>query len=273
MNLKKTLEAFIPEDDLKRLIRGFDIIGDIAVVIIAEGLEQYEQLIADAILAIHKNVTTVFKRDGNYSGEYRTIPLALIAGERKTETLCREFGVRLLLDVEKVYFSVRSGHERKRIADLICPGENVLVMFSGVAPYPLMISRYSEAAKITGIEINETAHHYGVRNLSLNKARNIVLVHDDVVSAVDRSAEKYDRIIMPLPYGAGDFLESAVRALLPGGTLHFYDFKCSCNFDKSAQLISIQAAALGRTVTSAKIVLCGHASPQLYRICVDALIS
>ncbi len=273
MNLKQTLQEFIPEEDLKHLIRGFDIIGDIAVVIIAEGLEHYERLIAEAILTIHKNVTTVFKRDGNYSGEYRTIPLALIAGERKTETLCREFGVRLLLDVEKVYFSVRSGHERKRIADLVGPGENVLVMFSGVAPYPLMISKYSSAAKITGVEINETAHIYGVRNVRLNKARNIILVHDDVISAVNRSGEKYSRIIMPLPYRAGDFLDSAVRALLPGGTLHFYDFKCSCNFDETVQLISSQAASLERTMTSSRIVMCGHASPQLYRICVDVVLS
>ena len=273
MNLKKTLEGIIPADDLKQLIRGFDIIGDIAVVIIAEGLEKYEQLIGETILTVHKNVTTVLKRDGRYSGEYRTIPLTFIAGERKTETLCREFGIRLLLDVEKVYFSIRSGHERKRIADLVRPGENVLVMFSGVAPYPLMISKYSEAAKITGIEINETAHTYGVKNLRLNKARNIELIHDDVTSAVGSSAERYDRIVMPLPYRADAFLESAIRALLPGGTLHFYDFKCSCNFDKTTQLISTQAALLERTMTSSKTVLCGHSSPQLYRICVDAVLS
>ena len=193
MNLKKALGGIIPADDLNRLIRGFDIIGDIAVVIIAEGLEEYERLIAETILAIHKNVRTVLKRDGTYSGEYRTIPLAFIAGERKTETLCREFGIRLLLDIEKVYFSIRSGHERKRLADLVRPGENVLVMFSGVAPYPLMISKYSRAAKITGIEINETAHNYGVKNLRLNKAKNIELIHGDVVSAVNGSAERYDK--------------------------------------------------------------------------------
>ena len=273
MNLKKTLEGIIPTDDLKHLIRGFDIIGDIAVVIIAEGLEGYERLIAETILAIHKNVRTVLKRDGTYSGEYGTIPLTFIAGERKTATLCREFGIRLLLDIEKVYFSVRSGHERKRIADLVRPGETVLVMFSGVAPYPLMISRYSNAAKITGIEINETAHNYGVKNLRLNKARNIELIHDDVVSALSSSAERYDRIVMPLPYRAGDFLESALRVLLPGGTLHFYDFKCSCNFDTSRQLISSQAALLERTITASKTVLCGHSSPQHYRICVDAVLS
>ena len=81
------------------------------------------------------------------------------------------------------------------------------------------------------------------------------------------------RIVMPLPYRAGDFLEPAIRALLPGGTLHFYDFKCSCNFDTTRQLISSRAALLERTMTSAKTVLCGHSSPQLYRICVDAVLS
>ncbi len=272
MNLKEALKEIIPSADLKQLTKSFDIIGDIAVTIIPEGLRQHELEIAQAILAIHKNVNVVLKRDGNYSGEHRTIPLAYIAGEKRTETLCREFGVRLLLDLEKVYFSVRSGTERKRVADLVGPDENVLVMFSGIAPYPLMISKYSRAATITGIEINEFAHSYAVKNLRLNKVGNISLIHNDVIRAVDDTGEKYDRIIMPLPTNSEAYLECALRALVPDGTIHFYDFKCSCNFETAATLISSQAELLGRKVVSSKIVVCGHISPQSYRICVDAVI-
>ncbi len=272
MNLKDALKEIIPLSDLKLLTRSYDIIGDIAVTIIPEPLQQFESEIAQAIFTTHKNVKVVLKRDGKYSGEHRTIPLSFIAGEKRTETLCREFGVRLLLDLEKVYFSVRSGSERKRIADMVLPGEHVLVMFSGVAPYPLMIAKHSSAASITGIEINEIAHTYGVKNLKLNKATNISLINDDVIQAVEKTGRKYDRIIMPLPYRSASFLECAFGALVPNGTLHFYDFKCSCNFDKTASLISDTADSLDRNVLSSKMVICGHISPQSYRICVDAVI-
>ena len=128
MNLKDALQGIIPSSDLRQLTKSYDIIGDIAVTIIPEALQQYELTIAQAIFSTHKNVKVILKRDGIYSGEHRTIPLAHIAGEKRTETLCTEFGVRLLLDLEKVYFSVRSGSERKRVAGLVGTGENVLVM-------------------------------------------------------------------------------------------------------------------------------------------------
>ena len=272
MNLKDALKEIIPSSDLKQLTKSFDIVGDIAVTIIPDGLQQHELKIAQALLSIHKNVKVVLKRDGNYSGEHRTIPLAYLAGEKRTETLCREFGVRLLLDLQKVYFSVRSGTERKRVADLVQPGDNVLVMFSGIAPYPLMISKHSRAATITGIEINEFAHSYAVKNLRLNKVSNISLINDDVIPAIDDTGGKYHRIIMPLPTSSGAYLDCALRALVPNGTIHFYDFKCSCNFETAATLIISKAELRGRKVVSSKIVVCGHISPQRYRICVDAVI-
>jgi len=272
MNLKDALSATIPPARLHQLPRSYDIIGDIAVTIIPDVLKQYEGDIAEAILSIHGNVKVVLKRAGTYSGEQRTIPLAFVAGEKRTETLCREFGIKLLLDLEKVYFSVRSGTERRRIADLVSDGEDVLVMFSGVAPFPLMISKYSNAASVTGIESNKIAHDYASRNVKLNKARNISLILGDVLHIVGRGDDVYDRILMPLPYRSADYLECAIRALAPGGRLHFYDFKCSCNFEGAVQLISHQAQLLGRRVVTSKIVVCGHISPQSYRICVDAVI-
>ncbi len=272
MNLKNALADIIPPAGLIKLTRSYDIIGDIAVTIIPSSLEHFETEIAQAILSIHKNVKVVLKRAGTYSGEHRTIPLAFIAGEKRTETLCKEFGIKLLLDLEKVYFSVRSGTERKRIADLVRSDETILVMFSGIAPYPLMISKYSKASSITGVEVNKTAHDYGVKNLQLNKAKNITLIHDDVVMVVGKSSERYDRIIMPFPYRSTTYLECAIGALAAHGTLHFYDFKCSCNFEQAANLVSHQAKLLGRRVLSSKIVVCGHVSPQSYRVCVDAVI-
>ncbi len=272
MKLKELLFGILSESELQLVVRAYDLVGDIVILTIPGGLEKKEQEIASAILANNHKVKVVAKRAAHYGGEFRSRPIKIIGGEVRSETEAKEFGVRLQLDVETVYFSARSGNERKRIASLVQPEENVLVLFSGIAPYPLMISKYSRAATITGIEINEFAHSYAVKNLRLNKVGNISLIHNDVIRAVDDMGEKYDRIIMPLPTNSEAYLECALRALVPDGTIHFYDFKCSCNFETAATLISSQAELLGRKVVSSKIVVCGHISPQSYRICVDAVI-
>ena len=273
MNLKEALKHTISPADLQVLIRSYDIIGDIGVIMIPEGLEHHESLIAEAILDIHRNVKTILKRDGLYSGEHRTVPLTYIAGEDKTETLCREFGIRLMLDLKTVYFSVRSGNERKRIADLVQPGEKILVMFSGVAPFPLMIEKYSKASSITGVEINKRAHDYGLINVRLNKAQNISLIHGDALQVAGSSQARFDRIVMPLPAHAELFLKHAIQALAPSGALHFYDFRAKASFQESIDLIMTTAAELDRSVRCSEAVVCGHNSPNSYRICVDAIIN
>ena len=119
MKLKEALKNELTEHELNILVRGYDVVGDIAITIIPPELEAKESMIGKTILRLHKNVKVVAKRNGNYGGEHRTIPLEIIAGENRKETECKEHGVRLLLNPEKVYFSVRSSNERKRIASLV----------------------------------------------------------------------------------------------------------------------------------------------------------
>ena len=56
MKLKQALKDKLPEDELGLLVRGYDVVGDIAITIIPPELSLYEKLIGDTILAINKNV-------------------------------------------------------------------------------------------------------------------------------------------------------------------------------------------------------------------------
>ena len=272
MGLKQTLQARLPKADLNRLVKSFDIVGDIAVIIIPDSLRKYEASIGEAILDTHRNVRTVLRRDGTYSGDYRILPLAHICGEKKTETTCQEFGVRLKLDLAQVYYSVRLGTERKRVADLVSPEEHVLVMFSGIAPYPLMIFKYAQAQSITGIEKNGVAHAYALSNVKLNKADTITLLHGDAKEILKNQNKRFDRIIMPLPHGSAQFLEVALDVLELPGTLHYYSFQADGQFEQAVAAIEEYVQASSRRLSSAEIFVCGHNSPKQYRICVDAVI-
>ena len=46
-------------------------------------------------------------------------------------------------------------------------------MFSGIAPYPIVISRNTCAKEIYGIEINLFAHKFAEENILLNKIKNV----------------------------------------------------------------------------------------------------
>jgi tRNA (guanine37-N1)-methyltransferase len=274
MNLKKKIEGSLSARELESLVTAYDMVGDIAIITIPEELESRERLIAEAILDSNRKIRVVAKRAGNYGGEFRTIPLQILAGENRKETEVKEFGVRLLVNPETVYYSVRSGNERKRIASLVEEGESVLVLFSGIAPFPLIISKYSQAKSIVGIEKNPQAHGYAVQNLSRNKKlKNIHLYLGDVREVLPTLSTTYDRVIMPLPTRGEEFLPSALQVLKSGGSLHFYDMQRLESIAQSVEKVTYACATLNRTVISSTITRCGHCAPKIYRICIDAKIS
>ncbi|WP_419174110.1 class I SAM-dependent methyltransferase [Desulfosediminicola sp.] len=273
VNLKTLLQDSLSPDELDCLVRSYDVIGDIAMIIIPDRLIGKEHLIGETILRNNKRIKVVAKRVGIYGGEYRTIGLEILAGENRKETEHKEFGIRLQVNPERVYFSVRSGTERKRIANLVREGENVLVLFSGIAPYPLVIGGNSCAQEIVGIEKNPEAHNYAVKNLKLNrKIKNVKLYCGDVAEIVPSLDKRFDRIVMPLPTRGHDFLDMAVSVLKENGTLHYYDMQKSDNFKESQYKVNDCCIRAGRQVLEGGVTRCGHCAPRTFRICVDAVI-
>jgi len=225
LNLKEQLSKFLTEEEMETVVTSFDVIGDLVIAEIPDELEQKEKQIADAILSVHRNCKVVAKKTGAMSGEFRVRPLKVIAGENRTETMYREHGARMLLDPSKVYFSIRLSTERKRIADQVRPGERILALFAGVGPFPLVISKVQPDCEIVAIELNPDAVEYMRQNIELNKCWNIKPVLGDAREVVMKNYQNWaDRIIMPLPHTAEDFLDVAFAGARDGCIVHFYGF-------------------------------------------------
>ena len=62
MNLKEALAGELTDEEISMLRRGFDIVGDIAIIEIPDEISSKEILIAKAIKNIHKNVNTVLRK-------------------------------------------------------------------------------------------------------------------------------------------------------------------------------------------------------------------
>lgn len=265
-NLKELLEGKLTKMQVSLVPRSFDVVGDILIFSdFPDELKKKEKIIGQTILKSMKNVQVVCKKTKLHSGVFRTKKVRILAGAKRKTTVHKENNVKVSLNVETCYFSPRLSNERLRIANLVRKGESVFVMFSGVAIYPLVISKNTQAKEVYGVEINPSAHKFAEENVKINKANNVKLFLGDVKKVVPKLKKKFDRIIMPLPKSAEEFLDIALKSAKKGAVIHFYDFL----FEQDLNQVIDKIKKHCKKCKIIKIVKCGQYSPRKYRICVD----
>lgn len=268
-SLKDSLSEILKPAELAKLSRSYDIVGTIALIDVPDSLMHHAKIIGDAVLKTHKRLTTVLRKSA-HEGEFRTHNLELLAGEDIRETLVNESGCSFLVDVEKVYFSVRLSTERERLARVITPGESVLVLFSGAAPYVIVLAKHSLAAKIVGVEKNPEGHKYGLENIRRNKVKNATLYCADAAK-LSIIEERYDRIIMPAPANARDFIGSALGVAKPRVFMHVYLFAQEHELPLIFHEITNLCLNEGYKASQFHAVKTGRPAPYTFRYCIDFL--
>lgn len=215
--------ADVPEAVRALLPASFDVVGHVVVMKLSAELAAHETKIAEALLAAVKSARTVC-RDAGVEGAWRVRRLRIVAGDPVTETVHTEYGVRLHVDPARVFFSPRLAFERRRVAAAVTPGETVLDLFAGVAPFSIMVARHARPARIIAVDANPDAVKYAERNVRENGVGHLVDVRlADAAGAAAGLEGSVDRVIMNLPHGAAAFVEAAARAMKPGGgILHYY---------------------------------------------------
>jgi len=270
VSLKEALKKKLTKKEMSAMRSSFDVVGSVAIIEIPEELEKKEKLIANTLIDLFKPVKTVVKKSGIHYGKYRRQKLTVIAGENTKVAEYKESGVRLKIDLEKCYFSSRLGTERLRVAKQIKPGDMILVMFSGVAPYPLVIAKNAEPEFIYGVELNPVAHKFAKENVVLNKAQDkITLYKGDVVNVVPNLKQKFDRILMPMPKTALTFLEAAFKAAKKGTIIHFYTFGKEEEFKDLRNQIKAECKKHKKKCRILRTVKAGNYAPGVYRVCID----
>ena len=221
--IKEMLRGKLTEEELKELNSGIDIIGNIAIIKLPNSLMPKSKIISELIMSSNKNVKSVFRQVGRIEGEYRLRKLEYIDGERNTITRYKENGCLFELDVSKVYFSPRLSTERLRIARLVKDGEVVVNMFAGIGSFSLVIAKMKRA-KIYSIDLNPYAIEYAKRSMAINRLKGEVIpILGDAREVIEKKLwGRVDRVLMPLPEKANEFLYHAVLALKRSGFIHYY---------------------------------------------------
>ena len=274
-SLKDALWEELTVVERENLTTSFDTVGSIAIIEIYPELEPKEQIIGETIIRLNKHIKTVLKKVGGHEGEYRTQRMVCIAGEDIRETTVQENGVSLKVNVEDAYYSVRMSTERRRIQDEIKPDEDILCLFSGIGPYPIVFSKNTEADRIVGVEINPKAHQLAVENAAKNRCTNVRLLQGDaheILPTLAKNEEVFDRITMPLPHTAEEFLENVLEVSKKGTIIHFYTFLPEGEFDSILPRLRILFEKNRKELASYKFVKAGQHAPRVWRVCVDILV-
>jgi len=232
----------------------YELIGEIAVI---NELTVEESEAVEGILEHHPSVKTILLKEEPLQGEFRLGEYNKLHGE-ETETVHKEFGCKFKVDPTKVYYSERFSTERKRVVDQIDDGEKVLVMFAGVGPFAIMAAKLANPKKVVAIEKNPVAADYLKDNIELNEVGEIVEGYEgDVRQIVPELKEKFDRVIMPLPEKANQFIYLANKVVSEKSHVHLYIFgtKSDVVDYKGFELVNKEE--------------CGDKNPQLRRFCLE----
>jgi tRNA (guanine37-N1)-methyltransferase len=274
--LKKEVEAFTELEKLKdERPSSFDIIGHIAIIEVPERLKRKKKLIAKVIMELNKHIKTVLEKASERKGVYRIRKYRFLAGDKNFETIHKEYGCVFKLDPTKVYFSPRELTERQRIASQVKENEVVMVMFAGVGPYAIQIAKKQPKVKeVIAIEINPVAVKYAKENVVLNKLQDKVkVIEGDVREKCKDFYGKCDKVVMPLPKGAEDFLDIAVKCLKNKGYIHFYNWGAEPNtFENAEKIVQEKLGSLGvkyKIINKRKVL---PYAPRKWKVCLDIYV-
>ena len=278
-DLRGELAGVIPPDLIGLVPRSFDVIGSkgraVAVIEVPEELEPYGGEIGRALMGIQRNVQCVLSKGTERMGEFRVRDMKLLAGDANTEVIHKESGCVFKIDPMKAYFSPRESTEREKITSKVAPGEHVLVMFSGVGPFAICIAKRQPDSRCVAVELNPDAHSYCLENIRLNKVVDRVrAIQGDVRLVCPALGETFDRVLMPLPKGAYEYLDTAVPMVKPGGTIHFYHWAPRDDpFGDGERILGETVSEFGRTMEVTDLVRVSQYSPSAWKIRIDARIS
>lgn len=210
--------ADVPDEVADQLPRGYDVVGDVAIVRLPEDLDEHLAEIGHALVEAVPPAKTAAV-DRGVEGDLRTRQLEVLAGPDELVTLQKENGCRLKVDLQRTYFSPRLAHERDRVAQQVEPAERVLDMYAGVGPYAVLLAK--RGAQVIAVDANPYATELARDNADRNKVQERISVvladSEQLVPALDAT---FDRVVMNLPHTGEDHLDAALEVLEPGGRVH-----------------------------------------------------
>jgi tRNA (guanine37-N1)-methyltransferase len=254
----------------------FDTVGDIAIIKLPPDSKADAVEVAQAVMDVNTGVKTVLLQDSKVTGPYRLRTLTWLAGQQKTQTIHKEHGCTFAVNLDTSYFSPRLSGERLRISKLVKPTETVINMFAGVGCFSVLIAKRVPSAKVFSIDINPDAFKDMEHNIHANRVfgQVVPLLGDAKTLIETRLQGVAERVLMPLPEKAIEYLPCAVSALKPeGGWVYCHCFEHASKEEdpqeKARAEISTTLCSVGVDFELAFSRIIRPVGPNWYHIVVD----
>lgn len=226
MRKRAVLEALgqiFQGEELKRALTGVDMIGDLAVIKIPQGWEDRKYEIGEILLTRLNNINGVFRQTTPTSRGEKVRGIEWLAGKKGTVTTYREHGCTFRVDIATVYFSPRLSYERLRVARLAKKGEVVVNMFAGIGTFSIVMAKIAGSHRVYSIDKNPESFNYMLENVARNGMNGTVIpIIGDAKEAVADLVGLADRVLMPLPELAYEYLPYGLSCIKTRGWIHIY---------------------------------------------------
>ncbi len=262
--------------------RSFSVLGNLAIVNFPFNTKQADKKrFAKELLNKNKSLKTIVEKSGIFKGRLRKMKTKHLAGEKVKEVLYKENGCVFRFNIDETYFSSRLSNERNEVALQIKKNDEVLVMFAGVGPMPIVIAKNSKAKKVYSNEINRLANKYAKLNIELNNLKDKVeLLPGDIKKVVERIKGglnvkgnlvplQFDVIAMPRPQLKDSFLEQAFDLSKKGTRVYYYDFCKVQDLNKIVDKVKLEAKKAKKKIKILKIKSAGDLAPYKIRCRID----
>ncbi|MCC6053224.1 MAG: class I SAM-dependent methyltransferase family protein [Desulfurococcaceae archaeon] len=278
--LKRVAREVLGEDFARRIWRRIEFIGDIALIRTPLNMNPEElRPLGEEILNRIPHVKSVWASIPGIEGPYRLRRHVWLAGEQRSETLYREHGCVFKVDINRVYISPSLNYEHIRVARLVNPGEVVFNMFAGAGLFSIIIAKHSNPSRVYSVDINPDAYYYMVENIKLNHVEDKVHpVLGDAKDVASKLSSSVNRVLMPYPELALDYLPYAVDSLKNSGWVHVYLHVRTERGEhwrtKALRVISERLAEISaRSYTVSHVRKIRNVGPRQHQVVVDLYIA
>ncbi|MHA1276640.1 MAG: class I SAM-dependent methyltransferase [Candidatus Helarchaeota archaeon] len=223
--LIERLKNTLLDDELLLLPRGFQQLGDKAILTLRPELIDYKDQIAQEILTLFKRITGVYLKKGAITGDFRTPQIEFILGDDNPEIIHKEHGISYKFDITKIMFSKGNINERLRISQLVKPKEIIFDLFAGIGYFSLLAGYTGKPEKIFAFEINPIAYYYLNENIKLNQINRdrelIVPIFGDSNKMALNISRKADRVIMGILPAPRSHIETVFKVINKTAIVHY----------------------------------------------------
>ncbi len=261
----------IPSDLIELLPRKWELLGDVLILKLDEGLEPHDKKVAKAYADV-LGAVTVLQDVGGIVDEFRRPQMKIIMGER-TETVHKENNVLFKLDAKEIMFSSGNIDERIRMATVCEEGDIVVDMFAGIGYFSIPMAVHCRPAEIYSIEISPVAFGYLCENVRLNEVTEIIcpMLGDCLEVAPEGLAT---RVVMGYLSDGERYLPKAMRVIGKEGIIHYHE-TCpnELSADRPRDLVQEVAREEGREAKILRQITVKSYAPGVSHLVLDVHIS